>query len=85
VDALRAVGATVTITSNVGGGYPDLSVGFRGKTYLIEVKMPKGKLTPDQEIWHSEWQGHAAIVESVEDALVAIDALWTGYDEMARN
>ena len=54
VKALRDAGATVAITSMVGDGFPDLVVGFRGETLLIEVKdgsKPKSEqaLTPDEE------------------------------------
>ncbi len=37
----------------VGAGVPDLLVGFRNKNYLIEVKVPGGRLTPAQlGLWH---------------------------------
>jgi hypothetical protein len=77
VDALRAVGATVTILSEVGQGVPDLLVGYRGLNLLLEVKdgsKPPSKrlLTPEQERWHAEWLGHAAVVKSVNEALAAI-------------
>lgn len=38
VKALRKMGAFVQSLAAVGDGCPDLLVGFRGKTYLIEVK-----------------------------------------------
>lgn len=38
VSALRSIGASVLITSNQGGGFPDLVVGWRGHNYLLEVK-----------------------------------------------
>ena len=38
VDALRKVGASVQPIHTVGGGVPDLLVGFRGQNYLFEVK-----------------------------------------------
>lgn len=38
VTALEAVGATVVRLS--GKGYPDLLVGFRGATFLLECKDP---------------------------------------------
>ena len=67
VDALVAVGCSVTRLSQKG--VPDLVVGRQGKTYLMEVKERKGELTEDQEIFFEIWQGHAAIVRTVEDAL----------------
>ena len=72
VAALRSVGASVAPAHTMGGGFPDLVVGFRGMTYLLEVKTAKGKLTKDQRAWHPAWRGHVAIVRSVEEALVEI-------------
>ncbi len=57
VKALRAVGATVTSLAPVGDGCPDLLVGYRGETYLMEVKTATGKLTPDQVKWQESWRG----------------------------
>lgn len=80
VAALRKVGATVTDTSKVGNGFPDLTVGFRGKTYLMEVKdgskPPSAReLTADQIEWHIEWRGGpCAVVNSVDEALAFIGA-----------
>lgn len=79
VAALRAVGATVTSTASAGAGFPDLTVGYRGRTYLLEVKDPaqvpsKRRLTPAQVEWHAAWRGQVAVVESVEEALEVIGA-----------
>jgi|ETNvirenome_6_85_1030632.scaffolds.fasta_scaffold211346_2 hypothetical protein len=70
VAALRKV-ATVYVI-----GLPvDLAVGFRGKTYLLEVKTGrKKKLTKLQESFFSTWRGHVARVETVEEAFSAIGA-----------
>ncbi len=75
VEALRAVGASVTLTYQVGAGYPDLSVGFRGATFLLEVKTAKGTLTTGERQWLADWRGHTAVVRSVDEALQAIGAL----------
>jgi hypothetical protein len=79
VETLRQVGATVQPLHAVGGGVPDLLVGFRGQTYLIEVKDGRKppsarKLTPDQVEWHSAWRGQVAIAEWPDDALRIIGA-----------
>jgi hypothetical protein len=74
VEALRQVGATVQHLHGVGAGCPDLAVGLRGVTYLLEIKMPAGKLTADEREWHNAWKGHAVIVRSVADALAAVGA-----------
>lgn len=80
VSALRQVGATVLVLSMVGSGCPDICVGFRGVTYLFEIKdgqkpASKRKLTGDEQIWHDNWRGQVAIVESVDDALHQIGAI----------
>lgn len=75
VRALRAVGARVHVTSSLGGGFPDLTVGFRGQTFLLEVKQPGEKLTPRECVFFAEWTGHSAVVYSVDNALAAIGAV----------
>lgn len=80
VRALRAVGATVQSLADIGKGCPDLLVGFRGDTYLLEVKdgskVPSArKLTEDEERWHKEWHGdNLHTVNSLEEALLAVGA-----------
>lgn len=80
VEALRAVGASVQHLHKVGQGCPDLAVGYRGATYLIEVKDGRKppsaqKLTEAQERWHCDWRGHAVVVNSPEAALAAIGVI----------
>lgn len=77
VRALRALGASVEPLHTVGGGCPDLLVGFRRITLLLEVKdgnrpPSERELTPDQVRWHSTWQGHKAIVTSVDEAVAVM-------------
>jgi Holliday junction resolvase len=78
VKALRAAGATVQSLAATGQGVPDLLVGCRQQTYLLEIKdgnkpASARKLTPDQIVWHQNWRGGTiAVVESVEDALRVI-------------
>jgi len=67
---LEAIGATVD------GKCPlDLLVGFRGRTYLLEVKTAKGKLRASQQAFLGRWQGHAAVVRTLDEALQAIGAV----------
>jgi Holliday junction resolvase len=76
VEALRRVGASVIDLSAVGDGCPDLLVGYRGHTWLIEVKGPKGSLTPAQKVLHAEWNGFPiAVVKTVEEAWLLIGAI----------
>ena len=78
VTALRGVGASVAITSGAGNGLPDLLVGFRGETYLLEIKdgakpASARKLTLAEAWFVEHWTGRpVVIVESPEDALRAL-------------
>jgi hypothetical protein len=77
IAVLREVGATVVDLSAVGKGVPDLLVGHRGVTYLLEVKNVKGKnrTTPDQDVFYAWWRGApVTIVRTADDALIAIGA-----------
>lgn len=65
--AFRALGCSVESLAQVGKGVPDLLVARRGITWLIEVKQPKGKETPDQTEWAARWTGCRAIARSVDD------------------
>lgn len=74
VDALRKVGAVVRIISQ-GDGIPDLLVGYKGYTILMEVKdggkVPSArKLTEPEQKFFDDWRGGMlAVVNSVEEAL----------------
>lgn len=74
VSALRAFGASVSITSAVGQGFCDIVVGYGGRNFLIEIKDPTKpkadrQLTPDQVKFRDAWQGQYAVVETVEQAI----------------
>ena len=76
VAALRATGAHVELLHMVGRGVPDLLVGYLGRTHLLECKAARGRLTPEQTVWHANWRGAAVeIVRSPEDALAVIGAV----------
>lgn len=79
VDTLRAIGASVAITHQLGGGFPDIVVGFRGETYLIEIKdgskpPSRRRLTKDEKEFHQSWNGHIAIANNSDEALKIIGA-----------
>ena len=70
VDKLRAIGATVVDLASVGGGVPDILVGWRGRTYLLEIKTTKGYIRATQEQFFRSWMGgRIAIVRSFDEAL----------------
>jgi hypothetical protein len=70
VQALRQCGATVVDLAKVGKGCPDLLVGFRGKTYLMEIKTAKGYVRATQEQFFRSWSGgRIAVIRSFDEAL----------------
>ena len=78
--ALLAAGASVDPWPGANGR-PDLVVGFRGVTYLLECKTPgyaknhKAHLK-NQEAWRLAWNGGpVAVVATPEEALQAIGAM----------
>lgn len=74
VDFLRSIpGVTVQSLASVGGGCPDMLIGYLGINWLAEVKdgrkpPSRRQLTPAEHTWHEDWTGQVEIVESVEDA-----------------
>ena len=72
VDALRAVGCSVTDCHELGRGFTDLCVGRAGINYLLEVKVPGAKLNSREAAWHAKWQGQAEIVHGIAEALQAV-------------
>jgi hypothetical protein len=75
VRGLRSIGASVTVLSAVGGGCPDLLIGFQEKNILLECKNLEGRgdrLTPAETEWIKNWKGQIAIIFNVEQALAVI-------------
>ena len=70
--ALRKAGAHVTSLHTVGKGCPDLLVSYHGKWFVIEVKGPKGKRTPDQTKWSQEAKAPVWLARTSVEALAAI-------------
>lgn len=72
VECFRALGASVAVTSSLGGGFVDIVVGAHGKNCLVEIKdgdkPPSARtLTKHEQKFHEEWQGMVAVVESESD------------------
>jgi len=68
VEAFRLLGCSVKSLAPMGEGVPDLLVAIQGNTWLVEVKMPKGKQTADQIEFAKHWQGKMAIARTTEEA-----------------
>jgi Holliday junction resolvase len=70
VDALRKHGAFVVSLASVGKGVPDLLIGYKRHTILMEIKFGNNKLTEDQIVFHGKWTGGVlAVVTDIESAL----------------
>tara|TARA_R110000737_G_scaffold340221_1_gene362869 strand:+ start:5578 stop:5853 length:276 start_codon:yes stop_codon:yes gene_type:complete len=72
--ALRQLGASV---------YPlhepcDAVLGYRNKTYLIEVKTPTGKSTKPQAKFIETWRGQYKILRSVDEAVTWLNDVGQG-------
>lgn len=84
VDAFRHAYCSVKSTHQVGGGFTDIVVGFKGFNFLVEIKdgslVPsKRKLTPDELEFHEGWCGRVDIVESIDDVAGLIEE-WSRYE-----
>jgi hypothetical protein len=72
-----ALGASVLNLSTVGRGCPDLLLGYKGKTVLVEVKSSeKASYTEPQVKFMQTWRGGAVSrVDSVDAAIRLIKML----------
>jgi len=75
VSALRYAGAKVRSTAQLGSGFPDLLVGWKGELMLFEIKdgskpPSQRKLTGDEQRFFDEWSGFPVyVVQSPIQAL----------------
>ena len=60
----RFLGASVTHLHSVGGGVPDLLVGYNGVNYMVEVKTSKGKLNEKQVEYFNNWNGQVCVIRT---------------------
>lgn len=79
VRELRQCGATVLLTHQLGGDAPDLVVGYRGVTALVEVKPPGTLAHKDrvarQQAYLAGWAGGPAFVATcTQDVLDVLGA-----------
>jgi hypothetical protein len=78
VQALRAIpDLSVSVTSRVGQGFPDLVVGYRGATFMFELKDPTKpkadqELTPEQRKFHANWKGQIQKVFSLKEIITTL-------------
>ena len=73
IDTLRSIGASVKSTHAIGQGFPDAVIGFRGATYLAEIKDGQvigWKFTPHQKRFIATWNGSPVLIFTcVDDVL----------------
>jgi len=77
VHTFIALGASVLNLSTVGRGCPDLLIGYRGKSVLVEIKKDsKASYTDPQIKFMQEWRGGAVSrIDSVDAAIRLIKML----------
>ena len=72
VAALRKIGANVLHLHQLGKGVPDLLVFYRGRTMMLEVKMPSEEPNALQVKFLNGWRGEVHVVRSPLEAVDAI-------------
>ena len=77
-----ALGASVLNLSTVGRGCPDLLIGYRGKSVLVEIKRDsKASYTESQVKFMQNWRGGAiSRIDSVDAAIRLIKMLDMGNE-----
>ncbi len=77
---LRDLGIPVLDIANIGNGAPDLLLLAHGMLFLVEIKSPGGKLTPDEIEFCARWP--VIIAQTTEEVIKAVDlaALGVPYE-----
>lgn len=79
VNMLRKIpGVSVAVTSQLGNGFVDIVVGYRGFNYLVELKdgnktASRRKLTDDELKFMSEWKGQYSVCKDFDEVLNIIN------------
>lgn len=70
----RKLGATIAITTGVGDGYPDWTVGYRQRTFLVERKAKPGRLEDlfedSQIVFYRRWNGGPIVLIESQERLM---------------
>jgi len=79
-------GVSVFETNDVGGGFGDVVVGFRGQTMIVEIKVPgkRDDLTENEKKFRDTWTGAymvACIPDEVLDAMGFFDGIPKGVEK----
>lgn len=70
---LKKIGVSVLNLSRVGGGCPDILVGWQGKNILIEIKTAKGNLNDLQIEFFEQWKGQKFVCKSINEIIEIIN------------
>jgi hypothetical protein len=84
---LRDLGFSVSLTHEVGKGFPDIVVGFMGLNVLIELKVDeKKKLTEAEEQFFNTWKGQVSkscsSADVIEEMMNALDTIIKNKEEI---
>ena len=80
VSCIRQIGATVQDLSTVGGGCPDIIVGYKKVNYFFEIKTKQGKLNKRQIKWHDHWQGQVHVIRDEMEAFEIMRVDLSSYE-----
>lgn len=75
IKALRKIpNLSVFSTHEVGNGFPDIVIGYKGINYLIEIKdgnkPPSARKLTDAELkFHNDWRGQIKIITNLDEVL----------------
>ena len=76
IAAFEDAGATVVSLARVGGGCPDLLIGYQGQIALCETQGPGAPLSDERLAWYGAWRGPAVtVLRSTEDVARVLEAL----------
>ena len=77
VKTLRSLGASVFDASRMGQGFPDLVIGYKHQTVLVEIKSGESKkFTVAQLKFMADWKGSAVVrINDVDGAIRLIKVL----------
>ena len=80
VRALREIpGVSVFETHMVGKGFPDICIGYKGRTILIELKSSlKDKLTLPEQNFQVYWTGEVYVCSTLGSVLDCINPRMKG-------
>ena len=65
-------GITVADTAALGNGFPDCVIGFKRRSYLVEIKDGNKKLTKEENEFVLAWSGDYTIIRNEDDAFAFI-------------